>query len=93
MAKSILKYLEGIFKKKPLTEYAQFERIIKKMGYESQGDGRFEKETTTAMNVIWIMPAGIKVKIYAFGYAESDFYKYPIKNEQSLIEFIRSNEA
>ncbi len=93
MAKSILKYLVGMFKNKPLTEYAQYERVILKMGYESQGESRFEKETSTAMNVIWIMPAGIKVKVYANGYAESDFYKYPIKNKESLIEFIRSNEA
>jgi hypothetical protein len=93
MAKNILKYLEGMFKKKPLSEHAKYERIIKKMGYRSQGENRFEKETNIAMNVIWIMPAGIKFKVYVNGYAESDFYSYPIKNEESLIEFIRLNEA
>ena len=93
MAKNIFDYLASIFKKKPLTGYAQFERIIKKLGYEALGEGRFEKETSTAMNVIWIMPSGIKFKVYVDGYAESDFYKYPIKSEQALIEFIRSNEV
>lgn len=93
MLKNIVNYLVGIFKEKPLIEHEQYERIIINMGYESVGEGRFEKETNNTMNVIWIMPSGIKFKVYAYGYAESDFYKYPIQNEKSLIVFINSNEV
>ncbi len=42
--------------------------------------------------MIWLSEKGVKIKVYAHGYGESDFLPAPLPDKATLKSFIRSNE-
>lgn len=88
----ILTVIKALFKNGEDSEYTQYTRVIKRMGYKKDVDGGFIKESSQGRTSIWIQGEGIKIKVYGGGYAESDFLPYPIDDMEKLKQFIRSNQ-
>lgn len=87
----MIKFLKTLFSKKELTETEQAKRIIRRMGYKKDGGDTFVKEASHGKTMIWLINGGVKIKVYAGGYAESDFLSQPLEKEK-LKRFIRSNQ-
>ena len=89
---SLLTIIKSFFESKPKTPYEECVKIIRKMGYKRDGEGCFLKENSSGRTMIWVTENGIKIKVYAGGYAESDFLPAPLPNVEKLKRFIRENE-
>lgn len=84
--------LKSLFTKSPNTPYKECEKTIRKLGYKKEDEGTFVKEDYSGRTMIWISEKGVKIKVYANGYAESDFLPAPLPDAATLKSFIRSNE-
>ena len=62
------------------------------MGYKKEGEGAFVKEKSSGRTCIWIQGNGIKIKVYAYGYGESDFLPTDQLTVDRLKQFIGENE-
>ena len=89
---SILNYLKKIIKESPKTPYKQCERVIRKLGYKKEDEGTFVSESSNGTTMIWLSENGVKIKVYAHGYAETDYLPAPLPDAETLRSFIRSNE-
>ena len=87
-----LNYLINFFSKSPKTPYKQCERVIRKLGYKKEDEGTFISESSSGTTMIWLSENGVKIKVYAHGYAESDYLPAPLPDSETLKSFIRSNE-
>ena len=92
MSMEFLKYLKSIFSKKTKSPPFDCVDTIRKMGYREAWVGAFVKETSYGRNVIWITNSGLKIKVYASRYGESDFLPAPLDDEKKVVQFIKSNE-
>lgn len=88
----ILNYLKSLFAKSPKTPYKQCERVIRKLGYKKEGDGTFIRESSSGRTIIWLYEDSVKIKVYAHGYAETDYLPAPLPDAETLKSFIRRNE-
>ncbi|WP_033959936.1 hypothetical protein [Psychroserpens jangbogonensis] len=82
-------FLKNIFVK---ASNNPFEKKIRKMGYKKEKDGTFLKLSHGGRTMIWLSSQGVKIKVYASGYGESDFLPYSILDEDRLERFILENE-
>jgi hypothetical protein len=89
---SIINCLKKIFKKSPKTPYKQCERVIRKLGYKKEDEGTFISESSSGTTMIWLSENGVKIKVYAHGYAETDYLPAPLPDAETLKSFIRRNE-
>lgn len=89
---SILNYLKDIFTKDPKTPYKRWEKIITKLGYKKGRNDVFVKESSIGRTMIWLSENGVKIKVYAHDYGESDFLPASLADAATLKSFIRSNE-
>jgi hypothetical protein len=89
---SILNNFISIFSKSPKTPYKHCERLIKKLGYKKEDEGTFISESSNGTTMIWLSENGVKIKVYAHGYAETDYLPAPLPDAETLRNFIRSNE-
>jgi hypothetical protein len=89
---NILKILNSLFSKSPKTPYKQCERVIRKLGYKKEDEGTFISESSNGTTMIWLSENGVKIKVYAHGYAETDYLPAPLPDAETLKSFIRSNE-
>lgn len=62
------------------------------MGYKYEDEDTFVKKSYNGRTIISLMDSGIKIKVYAYGYAESDFLPNPHIDQEKLKQFIRKNE-
>ena len=69
-----------------------FEKTIKGMGYKTDGEKTFLKVNSGGRTYIWVNENGIKIKVYANGYGESDFLPSKLITIDSLKQFIKENE-
>ena len=88
----IINYLKSLFTKSSNTPYKKCERIIRKLGYKKEGDGTFIKESSSGRTTIWLDEDSVKIKVYAHGYAETDYLPSPLPDAETLKSFIRRNE-
>ena len=88
----ILNFISTLFKKEADSPYKICVKTIKKMGYKRDHEGSFYKESSYGRTTIWITDAGIKIKVYANDYAESDFLRAPYPDADTLRNFIRNNQ-
>lgn len=89
---NILEILKTLFTKSPNTPYKECEKTIRKLGYKKEDEGTFVREDYSGRTMIWLSEKGVKIKVYANGYAESDFLPAPLPDKATLRSFIRSNE-
>lgn len=89
---SILFYIKSLFTSSPNAPYKDCEKIIKKLGYKKEDEGTFVREDYSGRTMVWLSEKGVKIKVYANGYAESDFLPAPLPDAATLKSFIRSNE-
>ena len=89
---SIKKFLLNLFNNASKSPKNEFERTIKKMGYKEDGINTYVKEKSSGRTYIWIQDSGIKIKVYAYGYGESDFLPSNQLTVDRLKQFIRENE-
>lgn len=89
---SIINYLKDIFRKGPDTPYKRWEKIITKLGYTKGKNDVFIKESSVGSTMIWLSESGVKIKVYAHDYGESDFLPASLADAATLKSFIRSNE-
>jgi hypothetical protein len=89
---SILNNLISIFSKSPKTPYKQCESVIRKLGYKKKGEGTFISESSSGTTMIWLSENGVKIKVYAHGYAETDYLPAPLPDAETIKSFIRRNE-
>jgi hypothetical protein len=88
----LLNYLKSLFTKSPKTPYKQCEKVIRNLGYKKEGDGNFIRESSSGRTTIWLYENSVKIKVYAHGYAETDYLPAPLPDAETLKSFIRSNE-
>ena len=88
----LLNYLKSLFIKSPNVPYNEYERIIRKLVYKKEDEGTFISESYSGTTMIWLSESGVKIKVYAHGYSESDFLPAHLVNKETLRSFIRSNE-
>ena len=88
----LVNYLKSLFTKSPKTPYKQCERVIRKLGYKKEDEGAFISESSSGTTMIWLSENGVKIKVYAHGYAESDYLPAPLPDSETLKSFIRRNE-
>ena len=88
----LINYLKPLFTKSPNTPYKECERTIRRLGYKKQSEGTFINESSSGRTVIWLSEEGVRIKVYAHGYGESDFLPAPLPDKATLKSFIRSNE-
>jgi len=89
---NIIDQLKSLFTKSPNTPYKECERTIRRLGYKKQSEGTFINESSSGRTVIWLSEEGVRIKVYAHGYGESDFLPAPLRDKATLKSFIRSNE-
>jgi hypothetical protein len=89
---TLINYLKDLFITKPKTPYKQCERVIRKLGYKKEDEGTFISESSSGRTMIWLTENGVKIKVYAHGYAETDYLPAPLPNAETLKSFIRRNE-
>ncbi|MBT6513843.1 MAG: hypothetical protein HOK65_03660 [Crocinitomicaceae bacterium] len=87
---NLFKSIKSLFSAKELSEDEKARRIIKKMGYKSEGSDAFVKKRG-GRTWIWITKEGVRIKVYMGVYAESAYLSRPIESKR-LIDFIRSNQ-
>lgn len=88
----LVNYLKSLFTKSPNTPYKECERTISKLGYKKEHDGTFIRESSNGRTTIWLYEDSVKIKVYAHGYAESDYLPAPLPDAATLKSFIRRNE-
>ncbi len=88
----LVNYFKSLFTKSPKTPYKQCERVIRKLGYKKEDEGTFISESSSGTTMIWLSENGVKIKVYAHGYAESDYLPAPLPDAATLKSFIRRNE-
>lgn len=89
---NIIDQLKSLFIKSPNSPYKECARTIRRMGYKKQDEGTFINESSSGRTVIWLSEEGVRIKVYAHGYGESDFLPAPLPDKATLKSFIRSNE-
>ena len=89
---TLINYLKAVFTKTPNTTYKQCEKVIRKLGYKKEGDGTFIRESSSGRTTIWLYKDSVKIKVYAHGYAETDYLPAPLPDAETLKSFIRRNE-
>ncbi len=89
---NILKILNSLYTKSPKTPYKQCEKVIRKLGYKKEDEGTFISESFSGTTMIWLSENGVKIKVYAHGYAETDYLPAPLPDAETLRSFIRRNE-
>jgi hypothetical protein len=87
-----LNFIINFFSKSPKTPYKQCEKVIRKLGYKKEDDGTFIRESSSGRTTIWLYENSVKIKVYAHGYAETDYLPAPLPDAETLKSFIRSNE-
>jgi hypothetical protein len=85
----LINYIKDLFTKSP---YKECEKTIRKLGYKKEDEGTFVKEDYSGRKMIWLSEEGVKIKVYANGYAESDFLPAPLPDAATLKSFIGRNE-
>jgi hypothetical protein len=85
----MIKYIKSLFANSP---YKECERVIRKLGYKKEEEGTFVREDYSGRTVIWLSENGVKIKVYAHGYGESDYLPAPLPDKETLRSFIRRNE-
>ncbi len=85
----MIKYIKSLFANSP---YKECERVIRKLGYKKEEEGTFVREDYSGKTMIWLSENGVKIKVYAHGYGESDYLPAPLPDKETLRSFIRSNE-
>ena len=88
----LLNYLKSLFTISPKTPYKQCERVIRKLGYKKEDEGTFIRESSSGRTTIWLYEDSLKIKVYAHGYAETDYLPAPLPDAETLKSFIRRNE-
>ena len=88
----LINYIKELFTKAPNTPYKDCERTIRKLGYKKESEGTFVREDYSGRTMIWLSESGVKIKVYANGYGESDFMPAPLPDKETLRSFIRRNE-
>ena len=88
----LINYLKDLFATTPKTPYKQCEKVIRKLGYKNEGDGTFIRESSSGRTTIWLYKDSVKIKVYAHGYAETDYLPAPLPDVETLKSFIRRNE-
>jgi hypothetical protein len=89
---NIIDLLKSLFTKNPNSPYKECARTIRRMGYKKQDEGTFINESSSGRTVIWLSEEGVRIKVYAHGYGESDFLPAPLPDKETLRSFIRRNE-
>lgn len=89
---SLSKYIINIFKTTPITPFKVCERTIRKLGYKKEDEGTFIRESSSGRTTIWLYENSVKIKVYAHGYAETDYLPAPLPDVETLKSFIRRNE-
>ena len=85
----MIKYIKSLFANSP---YKECERVIRKLGYKKEEEGTFVREDYSGKTMIWLSENGVKIKVYAHGYGESDYLPAPLPDKETLRSFIRRNE-
>ena len=88
----IYNVLINLFKRKDLSPIEMSRKTIKKMGYRLDGNDIYLKTYPNGRTMIWLSESGIKLKVYAGGYGESDFWPGPLLDQESLWKFIKEHE-
>jgi len=88
----LLNYLKSLFTKSPNTPHKECERTIRKLGYKKEDEGTFIRESSSGRTTIWLYEDSVKIKVYAHGYAETDYLPAPLPDAETLKNFIRRNE-
>jgi hypothetical protein len=88
----LVNYLKSLFTKSHNTPYKECERTLRKLGYKKEHDGTFIRESSSGRTTIWLFDDSVKIKVYAHGYAESDYLPAPLPDAATLKSFIRRNE-
>ena len=65
--------------------------IRKEFGYNYLGGAIYEKHLGNCSAIVSLRNNGIHLKVYGFGYAESDFISNIGLNESKLRSFLRAN--
>ena len=84
--------LKSLFTKSQKNPYKVCEKTIRRMGYKKEDEGTFVKEDYSGTTMVWLSEKGVRIKVYANGYGESDFLPAPLPDAATLKSFIRSNE-
>jgi hypothetical protein len=88
----LVNYLKSLFTKSPNAPYKECQRVIRKLGYKKEDEGTFISESSSGTTMIWLSQNGVKIKVYAHGYAETDYLPAPLPDAETLKNFIRRNE-
>jgi hypothetical protein len=88
----LINYLKSLFTKSPNSPYKECARTIRRMGYKKEDEGTFVREDYSGRTMIWLSEEGVRIKVYANGYGESDFLPAPLPDKETLRSFIRRNE-
>jgi hypothetical protein len=89
----IIKWFTALFRKREMSNDDLIKKTIRKMRYKKDGDGTFVYESQSGRTMIWLVKDGVKIKVYAHGYAESDFLEGPVTDMKKLKKFISQNEV
>jgi hypothetical protein len=65
--------------------------ILKEFGYIYLGGAIYEKNLRNCSAIVTLRNNGIHLKVYGFGYAESDFISNIGLDENKLRSFLRAN--
>jgi hypothetical protein len=88
----LFSYFKSLLTKTPITPYKVCEKTIRRLGYKKEHEGTFIREGLSGRTMIWLSEKGVKIKVYAHGYAETDYLPAPLPDAETLKKFIRRNE-
>ena len=89
---NILTNLKTFFSNKSDSLKLNCEKIIKRLGFKKDEQGSFVNKTLSGRTMIWLSEKGLKIKVYAHGYGETDFLPSPLEDKNRIVNFIRENE-
>ncbi|MFM7767042.1 MAG: hypothetical protein ACKO9S_04175 [Bacteroidota bacterium] len=89
----IITLIKRLLQPKELSWEEKSERLFRKMGYHQLENGMWQSINGNCRTMITLMNGGVHIKVYGYGYGESDFLPGPVEDMEKLKRFIRSNEV
>ncbi len=91
----IIEFIKRLFrvKKKLRPKEQNCEQVFRRLGYRKSGPASWQRLNGPCRTIITRMNGGIHIKVYGYGYAESDFLPGPIDDMEKLKRFIWENQV
>ena len=89
----IINFIKRLFVVRELTWDERVVQLLKNMDYKQVDPATWQMMNGPCHTRIIFMNGGVHIKVYGYGYGESDFLPGPIDDLERLKRFIESNQV